>query len=508
MNFNDLIQNPNNQNIDEAINLLQNTIDKYPYFSTAYILLLKFQKKQNKNIEADFQKYLWYIPQPQKTFIDLFLKNEKTPPTEKKEIKTTKKQIKKTKSEFDPELYQRAKKHHKQVIEDIIKPKTEKLSQLATLLKEHIKNQQEQTKSTEKQATDESKTPQQTTIAAPEKTQQSPETKTPESTEKQATDETKTKKQSPRDKTVEDIFKKIEELKKAKLKATEHYKNKLNKLQENVSARIQREEEKPDQKEKIEISPTEPQQQKNIPKQEIKQETINQIEPQKQTKQENTSEQKIEIKQTEKTQDINKTQNTKTKQTTLTEKENKQEAKVEKTTKSKSAADKILEKLRANKDNRETSTPKTQPPQEKKSTITAEEILNKLRSEKKEKKQTVEFSTPQTTKEETNPKLSAADKILQQIQERKRKKAQQEEIIDKFLETQPKINKNKEPKLKGDLAEKSTSEPDVATERLAEIYTLQGFKDKAIAVYEKLILKFPEKKDYFAQKIQELKNEN
>jgi hypothetical protein len=33
---------------------------------------------------------------------------------------------------------------------------------------------------------------------------------------------------------------------------------------------------------------------------------------------------------------------------------------------------------------------------------------------------------------------------------------------------------------------------------------MQGRRDKAIEVYEKLILKFPEKKAYFASKIQAL----
>jgi hypothetical protein len=34
----------------------------------------------------------------------------------------------------------------------------------------------------------------------------------------------------------------------------------------------------------------------------------------------------------------------------------------------------------------------------------------------------------------------------------------------------------------------------------------QGKTDKAIEIYEKLIIKFPEKKSYFAEKIESLKN--
>jgi len=44
----------------------------------------------------------------------------------------------------------------------------------------------------------------------------------------------------------------------------------------------------------------------------------------------------------------------------------------------------------------------------------------------------------------------------------------------------------------------------IVTETYAKILTMQGSRDKAIEVYEKLILKFPEKKTYFVTKIQEL----
>jgi hypothetical protein len=55
-------------------------------------------------------------------------------------------------------------------------------------------------------------------------------------------------------------------------------------------------------------------------------------------------------------------------------------------------------------------------------------------------------------------------------------------------------------------AEKSLIEKqDTVTETLARLLALQGHKDKAIAVYEKLKLQIPEKSTYFAAQIEKLK---
>lgn len=87
---------------------------------------------------------------------------------------------------------------------------------------------------------------------------------------------------------------------------------------------------------------------------------------------------------------------------------------------------------------------------------------------------------------------------------------QQNQLIDRFIQTKSNIYIQDSQAIKEeqkDLSEPSTSIKDnLVSENLAEIMVKQGKYEKAIDIFKKLIWKFPQKKDYFASKIQEIKN--
>ncbi|MCX6301477.1 MAG: hypothetical protein NTW82_04780 [Bacteroidia bacterium] len=86
-------------------------------------------------------------------------------------------------------------------------------------------------------------------------------------------------------------------------------------------------------------------------------------------------------------------------------------------------------------------------------------------------------------------------------------KQMQSELIDKFILTNPRIEPAKE---KTETAHTDISKPFVeerggfVTETLARIYANQGYYSRAIDIYEKLSLKFPEKSSYFASQIEKI----
>jgi tetratricopeptide (TPR) repeat protein len=99
--------------------------------------------------------------------------------------------------------------------------------------------------------------------------------------------------------------------------------------------------------------------------------------------------------------------------------------------------------------------------------------------------------------------------LLPTAEPRENIRQKQQELIEKFIQNDPRIGPIRAtageiPEPVDLTARNQTTLDGMATESMAKILARQGKADKAIAVYKKLILKNPEKKDYFVEKINEL----
>jgi tetratricopeptide (TPR) repeat protein len=89
------------------------------------------------------------------------------------------------------------------------------------------------------------------------------------------------------------------------------------------------------------------------------------------------------------------------------------------------------------------------------------------------------------------------------LEEEKKKKT---ELIDKFIESSPKISSVRQEDVSKTYAEQSeTNNSYLMTETLARVYLEQKKYQKAIQAYEILILKYPEKSSFFANRISDIK---
>ncbi len=85
-------------------------------------------------------------------------------------------------------------------------------------------------------------------------------------------------------------------------------------------------------------------------------------------------------------------------------------------------------------------------------------------------------------------------------------KKKKTEIIDKFIESNPKISPVRQDTAKTPYLESSqTDKSYLMTETLARVYLEQKKYQKAIQAYEILILKYPEKSSFFANHISDIK---
>jgi hypothetical protein len=114
-----------------------------------------------------------------------------------------------------------------------------------------------------------------------------------------------------------------------------------------------------------------------------------------------------------------------------------------------------------------------------------------LEPEKRSEKKTPEYSGPLTEEQPASRNRRAATSHL----------------IERFIEEEPTISRIGDIEIpSGDLAASSARKgDDWVTETLAQIYEKQGNKSRAIGIYEKLALRFPEKSNYFADLIQKIK---
>ena len=86
------------------------------------------------------------------------------------------------------------------------------------------------------------------------------------------------------------------------------------------------------------------------------------------------------------------------------------------------------------------------------------------------------------------------------------KKLSRKELIDKFITENPSISRPKAEFYNPiSVAQNSIiDQENIVSETLAKIYEQQGYVEKAISIYQKLGLKYPEKSRYFAAQIERL----
>jgi hypothetical protein len=110
--------------------------------------------------------------------------------------------------------------------------------------------------------------------------------------------------------------------------------------------------------------------------------------------------------------------------------------------------------------------------------------------------------------EADDPEPISGNEVIAVPSEKIVTKQRQLELIDKFIIANPRIEPQRDKVFVSnvDISKPFTEEGEgLVTETLAKIYVGQGYYSKAIDIYEKLSLKFPEKSSYFATQIEKVK---
>lgn len=143
-----------------------------------------------------------------------------------------------------------------------------------------------------------------------------------------------------------------------------------------------------------------------------------------------------------------------------------------------------------------------------KSELTSENIIEE---EIIEVESTTEVKTPlpeSFTDWLKNSKLNSINDENTEVVKQTKKSVPSKNLIDKFIQEEPKISKPKKEFYSPIVQGKLSLEEDnwFVTETLARIYENQEDYSKAINAYEILGLKFPEKKVYFANRIEKIES--
>ncbi|MGE5420139.1 MAG: hypothetical protein ACM3UT_08125 [Chloroflexota bacterium] len=108
---------------------------------------------------------------------------------------------------------------------------------------------------------------------------------------------------------------------------------------------------------------------------------------------------------------------------------------------------------------------------------------------------------------EKNDNPDAIEAEIKETNQSEPAKLSQADLIERFIIANPRIEPNREKKEVPveDRSMPAYSEGMFVTETLARIYISQGYYSKAIDIFEKLSLKYPEKSSYFATQIEKVK---